>query len=341
MQLARLAGAALFLTALGDDDAGRARRERAARRGVDVHAALGRASARAAASRYLDADGERTITILGPRIVPHGGDPLPWDALGELDGVYFTGGDARGARPARARGVLVATPRALDALLEAGVELDALVASASDAGEARDAGELDPAPRVVVRTEGAARRQLAGARRDERALGGRAAARAGRRRLRLRRLVRRRADVRPRRRRWPLADALRARRALRRARARPAAARTASSSAGEALAAEHPAQRVVGRLAVPLLDDRAPQRGRSRPRPSRRRARRSPRAMRAARHRSAQRHELDRVVGPRQGVDRPAPLGRRERARLGLECLERLLERVEALLLGRALAVAA
>ena len=57
---------------------------------------------------------------------------------------------------ARAAGTLVATARALEALEPAGVELDALVASAKDAGERYEPGSLDPEPRVVVRTAGAA-----------------------------------------------------------------------------------------------------------------------------------------------------------------------------------------
>ena len=49
----------------------------------------------------------------------------------------------------------MATPRGLETLVESGVELDALVASGKDEGE-RYVGELDPEPRVVVRTAGPA-----------------------------------------------------------------------------------------------------------------------------------------------------------------------------------------
>jgi ribokinase len=51
--------------------------------------------------------------------------------------------------------VLVAASRSLKVLQEAGVELDAVVGSAIDAGERYRHGDLDPAPRLVVRTEGA------------------------------------------------------------------------------------------------------------------------------------------------------------------------------------------
>ena len=44
----------------------------------------------------------------------------------------------------------------MPALAEAGVEIDALVGSARDPSEAYREGDLDPPPRLVVRTEGAA-----------------------------------------------------------------------------------------------------------------------------------------------------------------------------------------
>ena len=57
-------------------------------------------------------------------------------------------------RAARGARVLVATVRALPELNDARVELDALVASANDEGERYSAGDLDPEPRLVVRTDG-------------------------------------------------------------------------------------------------------------------------------------------------------------------------------------------
>lgn len=154
VQLARLAGAASFLTALAGDERGRRSRERLAELGVDVHAA-GREGPQRHGWVHLDHDGERTITVIGERIVPHGSDPLPWDALDGLDGVYFTGGDAAALRAARRAKVLVATPRAAATLREAGVGLDALVRSGKDPGEQLDPASLDPEPALVVSTEGA------------------------------------------------------------------------------------------------------------------------------------------------------------------------------------------
>jgi ribokinase len=102
----------------------------------------------------LDARGERTITLLGERLVPHRDDDLPWDLLGEMDGVYFTGGDVGALRAARAARVLVATPRARAALAGSDVQLDALVRSAGDAGEPDERAELGFSARLVVATRG-------------------------------------------------------------------------------------------------------------------------------------------------------------------------------------------
>ncbi|MDX6664826.1 MAG: ribokinase, partial [Solirubrobacteraceae bacterium] len=104
---------------------------------------------------HLSADHERTITVLGDRLVPHGADELPWEQLDDCDAVYFTGGDADALRHARRARWLVASPRALDVLQAARVQVDVLVGSALDPGEAVPLGVLDPEPRFLVRTRGA------------------------------------------------------------------------------------------------------------------------------------------------------------------------------------------
>jgi ribokinase len=152
-QMAKLAGEAEFFTALADDELGRRAREQLEGMGVRVHAAR-RPAPQRRGFVHIDADGERTITILGERIVPHGDDPLPWERLDGIDAVYFTGGDVAALRAARRAGKLVATPRAERTLLEAGVRLDALVRSGSDAGEQLDPGRLHPPPDLVVSTGG-------------------------------------------------------------------------------------------------------------------------------------------------------------------------------------------
>ncbi len=154
VQLARLAGECLFLTALGDDARGRRAKLELEELGVRVEAAW-RTEPQRRAFVYLDALGERTITVIGDRLGPRADDPLPWDELERTDAVYLTAGDPGAARAARAAATLVSTARALDALKAAEVELDVLVSSANDAGERYTPGELDPPPRLVARTDGA------------------------------------------------------------------------------------------------------------------------------------------------------------------------------------------
>ncbi|MEP6954235.1 MAG: PfkB family carbohydrate kinase [Solirubrobacteraceae bacterium] len=154
VQMARLAGEATFACALGDDHFGqRAHEELTGRHGLTLLPAP-RAVPQRRAFTHLDAAGERTITVQGERIVPHGDDPIAWDAVAALDGVYLTGGDAGAVRRARAAKVLVATPRAFGDVAQVDVELDVLVASATDAGEAADPERLATPPRYVVRTRG-------------------------------------------------------------------------------------------------------------------------------------------------------------------------------------------
>jgi len=153
VQMAKLTGAAVFFTALARDDLGRETEDQLAGLGVSVHAAP-RDGRQRRGFVYLTDDGERTITVLGDRLVPHGDDDLPWDGFGELDGVYVTGGDPAALRAARRAGVIVATPRAEDALRGSGVLIDVLVRSGNDEGEELDPAELDPQPATVVTTLG-------------------------------------------------------------------------------------------------------------------------------------------------------------------------------------------
>ncbi|MFL5945222.1 MAG: PfkB family carbohydrate kinase [Gaiellaceae bacterium] len=154
-QLARLAGSCLFITALGADELGRKSRAELTRLGIDVRAIPGDEPTRRAFT-YIDEGGERTITVLGDKLLPHGGDSrLPWRELGSLDAVYFVSGDEEALRHARLARVLVATARELRTLREAGVQLDVLVGSGEDEAELYQPGALEPAPHAVVTTSGA------------------------------------------------------------------------------------------------------------------------------------------------------------------------------------------
>jgi ribokinase len=154
VQLAKLAGAAQFFTALAGDERGRRSAARLRELGVEVHAAPRQGEQRHGFC-HLDADNERTITIVGDRLVPHGDDDLPWERLADVDAVYVTGGDAGAVRAARQARRLVATPRALDGFRDAGIRLDALVGSAKDRLEAIDRNRLKPSPELIVQTRGA------------------------------------------------------------------------------------------------------------------------------------------------------------------------------------------
>jgi ribokinase len=154
VQLARLAGECTFFTALGDDEVGHRSAHQLAELGVRVEPAW-REEAQRRGFVHVDGDGERTITVIGERLGPHGDDPLPWAELTGCDAVYFTAGDAGALEAARRARTLVATMRARDAL-RAGVQLDALVASANDPGEAYAEGDVVPPPHAVVQTEGPA-----------------------------------------------------------------------------------------------------------------------------------------------------------------------------------------
>jgi ribokinase len=155
VQLARLARDCLFLTALGDDELGhRAERELMAL-GVRVEA-VWRPAPQRRAFVFTDAHAERTITVMGDRVGPRGADPLPWPELADVDGVYFTAGDADAVRAARAARMLVSTARTIRPLAEADAQIDMLVASSRDVGERYTHGDIEPPPHLVAWTAGAA-----------------------------------------------------------------------------------------------------------------------------------------------------------------------------------------
>lgn len=152
-QLAKLAGGAQFLTALGDDEIGHRMHRELTELGVDVCSAVNPEAQRRAIV-FLDDHGERTITVLGTRLSPTGRDPLPWRELEERDVIYLTAGDVEAVHYARRARVLVATSRVLPLLASANVKLDALVGSALDPSERYTDGDLPIRPRLVVKTAG-------------------------------------------------------------------------------------------------------------------------------------------------------------------------------------------
>jgi ribokinase len=153
VQLAKLAGEATLYTALGDDELGHRSKAELEALGLRVEAVF-RPEPQRRCYVHVDGAGERTITVIGSRLGPAGDDDLPWGDLGGTDAVYLTAGDVGAIQAARAAGTLVSTARGLETLRESGVELNALVASGHDPGERYEQGELNPAPRYVMRTAG-------------------------------------------------------------------------------------------------------------------------------------------------------------------------------------------
>jgi ribokinase len=152
-ELIRLGAEVDFFLAVGNDELGKKARVALEELGCRVRAAI-RNEPQRRAFTYLDQDGERTITLMGNKLHPHGADPLPWTELAEADAVYFSAGDPDALRAARQARLLVATARELPTLVEAQVQLDALVRSGRDPSEGYEPGLLDPEPHMIVSTMG-------------------------------------------------------------------------------------------------------------------------------------------------------------------------------------------
>ena len=153
-RLSSLGGVTALYTALGTDEPGTIAAAQLRACGVTVHAARPKTPQRRAFC-FLDEIGERTITVLGGKLVPSGTDAdLPWEELEGADAAYFVSGDVAALQQARRARILVATSRELPTLRAGGVELDALVGSGKDEGEVFHPGDLDPPPRLVVMTAG-------------------------------------------------------------------------------------------------------------------------------------------------------------------------------------------
>jgi ribokinase len=154
VQLARLAGGSVLVTALGEDEQGRRSAARLRELGVELRASW-RSEATRRAVTLLDDTRERTITTIGHRLEPLGADgQARWARLAGLDALYFTAGDLDALRAAReASRVLVASPRACHAIGH-GVQLDALVLSAHDETERREADRAQREVALLVLTDG-------------------------------------------------------------------------------------------------------------------------------------------------------------------------------------------
>jgi ribokinase len=145
-QLALLAGRCELFTAFGRDETGLAAVRRLAELGIDTHVQHPDDSSTRRAWTHLDGDGERTITVLGDKLLPFGALPLEG-----YDLVFFVSGDAEALRSARRSRFVAATMREQPVLHEAGVHIDLISGSANDPTERYD-GSLDVG--VVALTDG-------------------------------------------------------------------------------------------------------------------------------------------------------------------------------------------
>ena len=143
-----------FYGAVGTDAIGDAAVAELRERGMTVHSARRPGPTREVLT-LLDGKGERTILPIGERLQPEGQDDLAWDRLAGVDAAYITAGDQGALRRARAARVLVATPRLRERVDAPGVQLDALVYSATDDIEVQWAERLRSDTHLMVATEGA------------------------------------------------------------------------------------------------------------------------------------------------------------------------------------------
>jgi ribokinase len=152
-QVAKLGAEALFFTAIGSDEAGRASAERLGEVGVTVLATV-HPGPQTRGISAVGASADRAILVIGGPTSARIDDPLPWDDLARCDAVFFTGHDSATVAAARRARWLVVTSRRLAQLVESGVRADVLIASASDPTESVDPGELPVPPGAIAWTEG-------------------------------------------------------------------------------------------------------------------------------------------------------------------------------------------
>jgi len=144
-----------LFTALGDDEAGAQVATELGKTGARVHA-VHRAEPHTRDLVLVDAEGERTIFVIGEPLHPRAADPLPWDLLSGCDAAYFTAEDPEALRRARSARLLALTARRRPALIRSGVRADLVIGSAADPREAFALSDFPVPPAALVLTEGAA-----------------------------------------------------------------------------------------------------------------------------------------------------------------------------------------
>ena len=152
--LAELNNEVHFFTSLGKDFYGKKSAAILEEIGLKLHIKWSEKATRKGFS-LIDKDGERSITIFGDRLNPHSSDQLGWDLLDSMDGIFITAADENLITRSRNAKVLCSTPRVgLDNINNSNIQLDALIGSNFDPGEAFTFSDLKINPKFIIKTEG-------------------------------------------------------------------------------------------------------------------------------------------------------------------------------------------
>ena len=103
----------------------------------------------------IDSQGERAITVIGERLAPNYRDNLDWSIFKTMDGIFITASDSKIFKMARSASILCTTPRVgINTINKSKVNLDLLIGSNLDPGEAFSFSELSVKPKYTIKTEG-------------------------------------------------------------------------------------------------------------------------------------------------------------------------------------------
>ena len=143
-----------FFTSLGKDKTGEKCFHQLEKLGLILNIAWRDKPTREGIS-FVDHKGERAITVIGERLQPESKDDLPWEEMYKFDGVFITAADSKVINLSRRAKVLAATPRVgINAINDANVKLDLLISSRLDPGENYKTKEINPMPRIRIKTSG-------------------------------------------------------------------------------------------------------------------------------------------------------------------------------------------
>ena len=143
-----------FFTALGRDKLGEICYEQLAETGIKLNIAWKNEKTRKGIS-FLDQNSERSITVIGKRLMPTSFDLLPWAKLKDFDGVFVSATDTKGLNFCRRAKIMTITPRlGLEKIKKAGIFYDAIIGSDLDPEERFKSNEIKPMPKYCIRTRG-------------------------------------------------------------------------------------------------------------------------------------------------------------------------------------------